>query len=296
MDKNAVIEAEKLTKIFHAPFSRFKVKAVDSLDLKIFRGEIFGFLGPNGSGKTTSMKMFLGLLNPTGGNAWVLGKEAHDVAVKNRIGFLPEESYLYRFLTAEETLDFYGRIFKIPKQERNKRIGELLELVGLTHARKRPVKEYSKGMARRLGFAQALINDPEVIFLDEPTSGLDPIVTRHVKDIIIDLKKQGKTIFMSSHLLADVEDICDQIAIIHLGKLRTVGAVKDLIANKTISEISIQGLNKKLEEDIKELIKKSGAECIDVHSATETLETLFLRTVKTSTDMDAEDQKNSLKE
>ena len=218
MDKNAVIETEKLTKVYRTSFSKYQVKALDSLSIKVNRGEIFGFLGPNGSGKTTTMKILLGLLTPTSGDAWVLGRQSTDVAVKDRIGFLPEESYLYRFLSSEETLDFYGRIFKIPRKERQKRINELIELVGLSHARKRQVREYSKGMARRLGFTQALINDPEVIFLDEPTSGLDPLVARQVKDIILDLKKQGKTIFMSSHLLADVENICDRIAILHLGK------------------------------------------------------------------------------
>lgn len=280
MDKFAVIEAENLTKVYRVSFSSYKIKALDNLNIKVNRGEIFGFLGPNGSGKTTTMKIFLGLISPTNGNAWVLGKESTDVAVKDRIGFLPEESYLYRFLSAEETLDFYGRIFKIPRKERNKRIAELIDLVGLTNSKKRPVREYSKGMARRLGFAQALINDPEVIFLDEPTSGLDPLVARNVKDIILDLKRQGKTIFMSSHLLADVENICDRIAILHLGKLQKIGSVKELISNQEISEVTIKGLTSTLEKSIKELVVKNSAEIIDVHPASETLETLFLRTIK----------------
>jgi ABC-2 type transport system ATP-binding protein len=279
MDKNAVIEAENLTKIYRKPFSKFQVKALDSLNIKVDRGEIFGFLGPNGSGKTTTMKILLGLLNPTGGNAWVLGRPASDVAVKGRIGFLPEESYLYRFLSAEETLDFYGRIFKIPHSERRKRIDELIELVGLGHARKRRVSEFSKGMARRLGFAQALINDPEVIFLDEPTSGLDPLVARQVKDIILEQKKQGKTIFMSSHLLSDVETICDRIAILHLGKLQKIGLVKDLISRQDVSEIGVKGLSQAALDSLKDLVAKSGGEVVSVQPAAETLETLFLRTI-----------------
>ncbi|MEK7309790.1 MAG: ABC transporter ATP-binding protein [Planctomycetota bacterium] len=284
MDKNAVIETENLTKIYRTPFSKYQVKALDNLNIKVNRGEIFGFLGPNGSGKTTTMKILLGLLRPTSGDAWVLGKQSSDVAVKERIGFLPEESYLYRFLSAEETLDFYGRIFKIPHKERQKRINELIDLVGLGHARKRQVREYSKGMARRLGFAQALINDPDVIFLDEPTSGLDPLVARQVKDIILDLKKQGKTVFMSSHLLADVETICDRIAILHLGKLQKVGSVKELISRPDISEVGVRGLNQTVLESIKGLVAKNGGEVVSVQPAAETLETLFLRTIKPESD------------
>ena len=284
MDKNAVIETEKLTKVYRTSFSKYQVKALDSLSIKVNRGEIFGFLGPNGSGKTTTMKILLGLLTPTSGDAWVLGRQSTDVAVKDRIGFLPEESYLYRFLSSEETLDFYGRIFKIPRKERQKRINELIELVGLSHARKRQVREYSKGMARRLGFAQALINDPEVIFLDEPTSGLDPLVARQVKDIILDLKKQGKTIFMSSHLLADVENICDRIAILHLGKLQKIGSVKELISSQEVSEIGVKGLSQAALESIKGLVEKSGGKVVSVQPSAETLETLFLRTIKPESD------------
>jgi ABC-2 type transport system ATP-binding protein len=284
MDKFAVIEAENLTKIYQTPFNYYKVKALDNLNIKINRGEIFGLLGPNGSGKTTTMKIFLGLISPTKGDAWVLAKKHNDVAVKDRIGFLPEESYLYRFLSAEETLEFYGRIFKIPKSERKRRVSELINLVGLNSAKKRPVKEYSKGMARRLGFAQALINDPEIIFLDEPTAGLDPIVSKNVKDIILDLKRQGKTIFMSSHLLADVENICDRIAILHLGKLQKVGLMKELISMQGVSEISIEGLTSELEKSIRELIKANNAKLLGIHPASETLETIFLRTIKTESD------------
>ncbi|MBI4713264.1 MAG: ABC transporter ATP-binding protein [Planctomycetes bacterium] len=223
------IKTENLTKVYKTTFSRYQVKAVDNLNLEIYEGEIFGLLGPNGSGKTTTIKILLGLLFPTSGLVRVLGKPPDEVIVKDRIGFLPEESYLYRFLNAEETLDFYGRLFRIPRKERLARIDHLIKLVGLDDARKRPVKEYSKGMARRLGFAQALINDPALIILDEPTSGLDPLVARQVKDIILDLQKQGKTIILSSHLLADAETICNRVAILHQGQLQKMGAVKELL-------------------------------------------------------------------
>ncbi|MDI6787363.1 MAG: ABC transporter ATP-binding protein [Planctomycetota bacterium] len=280
----AVIEAENLSKVYRTPFSRYSIRALDNLNIKVFPGEIFGFLGPNGSGKTTTMKIFLGLISPTSGEARVLGRTPTDVAVKNRIGFLPEESYLYRFLSAEETLDFFARIFRIPRKERKVKIAEVIEMMGLTDARKRPVREYSKGMARRLGFAQALINDPDVIFLDEPTTGLDPLVSRQVKDIILDLKRKGKTIFMSSHLLSDVENICDRIAILHLGKLQEIGSVSTLIASKEILKISVKGLTQQIEPSVKEFIQNRGAEVLDIQPATETLETIFLRSIRKSGD------------
>lgn len=250
--EKVVINIDKLTKVFRAPFSRYEVKAVDELDLKVYGGEIFGFLGPNGSGKTTTMKILLGLLTPTSGTVSVLDKPPYDIVVKDRIGFLPEESYLYRFLNADETLHFFGRIFRMPKDQRTKRVDELIELVGLKDARKRQVKEYSKGMARRLGFASALINNPELIFLDEPTSGLDPLVARLVKDIILDLKQQGKTIFMSSHLLGDVQDICDRIGIMHEGKLQAEGKVKELLGpGETLETLFLKTIHHKDTKDTK---------------------------------------------
>ncbi|MCK4908666.1 MAG: ABC transporter ATP-binding protein [Planctomycetes bacterium] len=288
MEEKIVIEINNLTKVYTSLFSRFKVKAVDNLSLTIRSGEVFGLLGPNGSGKTTTIKTLLGLIFPTSGEALVLGKSPREVAVKDRIGFLPEESYLYPFLTAEETLDFYGQIFKIPLRPRRKKIDELLELMELNHARKRPVKEYSKGMARRLGFAQAIINDPDVIFLDEPTSGLDPVMSRHVKNIIIDLKKKGKTILLSSHLLADVENVCDRLAILHKGRLQKVGSVKELLSQDQISNVTLKGLTPELQEKLKKMVTQAGAEVVNVQLASDTLETLFLRTIK-----EDPDEKNS---
>src|SRR5205823_1626053 len=189
------------------------------------RGEIFGLLGPNGSGKTTTIKLLLGLLFPTEGDAIVFGQPAAQVSKNERIGYLPEESYLYKFLNAEETLDFYGRLFNMPRAIRQKRAQELIEMVGLTNDRKRILKEYSKGMRQRIGLAQALINNPELVILDEPTSGLDPLGTRWMKDLILDLRKKGKTVLMCSHRLEDVQDVCDRIAILYNGDLQTLGKV-----------------------------------------------------------------------
>lgn len=284
MGQEIVIEAQELSKVYTFPFSKYRIKALDRLNLKIYKGEVFGLLGPNGSGKTTAMKIFLGLIKPTSGKAWVLDKPPDEVYIKNRIGFMPEESYLYRFLNAEETLDFYGRLFKMPKAERRQRIDELLELVGLTKFRKRPVKEYSKGMARRLGFAQAIINDPEVVFLDEPTSGLDPLMARDTKNIILDLKKRGKTVLMSSHLLADIENVCDRIAILYNGHLEKVGSVKELLTLGDMTEVTIKGLSTEQKEKLQGLISQVGGEIIDIHAPSETLETLFLRTIKKEKD------------
>ena len=224
-----VVETQSLSKIYRDFWGRQKVRALKSLDLEIRRGEIFGLLGPNGSGKSTTIKLLLGLLFPTGGRALVLGQEAAKVEKNERIGYLPEESYLYRFLTAEETLDFYGRLFDMPAEVRRERSRKLIEQVGLAHARKRQLREYSKGMTRRIGLAQALINDPELIFLDEPTSGLDPLGTREMKDLILKLRDEGKTVVMSSHQLDDVQDVCDRIGILYQGELKELGRVDELL-------------------------------------------------------------------
>ena len=222
-DPNIVIETQNLTKIYSDFWGRPKVRALNALDLEIRKGEIFGLLGPNGSGKSTTIKLLLGLLFPTNGRALVFGQEATEVTKNERIGYLPEESYLYKYLTAEETLDFYGRLFDMPAKQRKQRAAELIEQVGLGHAKRRQLKEYSKGMTRRIGLASALVNDPDLVLLDEPTSGLDPLGTRDMKDMIINLRDQGKTVVMCSHLLADVQDVCDRIAILYQGDLKELG-------------------------------------------------------------------------
>ncbi len=235
-----VIETRNLSKTYRDFWGRQKVRALKALDLTVYRGEIFGLLGPNGSGKSTTIKLLLGLLFPTTGRAIVLGKEATEVKKNERIGYLPEETYLYKFLNAEETLDFYGRLFDMPSAVRKQRAEALIDMVGLSGARRRQMREYSKGMARRLGLAQAMINNPELVLLDEPTSGLDPIGTREMKDLIIKLKSEGKTILMCSHLLADVQDVCDRIAILHQGELKELGRVDSLLKMRILHKYAHQ--------------------------------------------------------
>src|SRR5690349_9654877 len=226
----AVIAVRGLTKVFKDFWGRAKARAVDNVDFEVRRGEVFGLLGPNGSGKSTTIKMLLGLLYPTKGHIEVFGHSPRHVATKSRIGYLPEESYLYRYLNSYETLDFFGNLFKLPGDKRNQRAEQLLEMVGLNQTRTRAVGEFSKGMQRRIGLAQALINDPDLVILDEPTSGLDPIGCREVKDLILALARRGKTVILSSHLLADVEDVCDRVVIYYGGKIKALGTWKELLA------------------------------------------------------------------
>ena len=282
MSDDVVIETRNLSKVYRDFWGRQKVRALKALDLEVRRGEIFGLLGPNGSGKTTTMKLLLGLLFPTGGEALVLGKPATDVTKNERIGYLPEESYLYRFLNAEETLDFYGRLFDMPAHRRRRRAAELIELVGLSGAKRRQLREYSKGMSRRLGLAQTLINDPELVLLDEPTSGLDPIGTREMKDLILDLKNQGKTVVLTSHQLADVEDVCDRIAILHLGELKELGRVDSLLKVQDEVEFRVAGLSPAAQQEISEVIRRHHGTLVSMESPTMTLEELFLKIVAES--------------
>ncbi len=281
-ENDVVIEARNLTKVYRDFWGRQKVRALKALDLEVQRGEIFGLLGPNGSGKTTTIKLLLGLLFPTSGQALVFGKEASDVSKNERLGYLPEESYLYKFLTAEETLDFYGRLFDMPTSERKDRIEELIEMVGLDWARRRQLKEYSKGMTRRIGLAQALINDPELILLDEPTTGLDPIGTREMKDLILRLRDEGKTVLMCSHLLADVQDVCDRIAILYQGELKELGRVDRLLTVRDVTQIQAKGLSDEAQKEIKAVIEKHGAKLLSMDNPTSTLEELFLNIVRDS--------------
>ncbi|MCL2742815.1 MAG: ABC transporter ATP-binding protein [Planctomycetaceae bacterium] len=277
-----VVETRNLTKIYRDFWGRQKVRALKALDLEIRRGEVFGLLGPNGSGKTTTIKLLLGLLFPTSGDIFVLGKPATDVGKNEKIGYLPEESYLYRFLNAEETLDFYGRLFNMSGPVRRQRIAQLISMVGLESARKRQLREYSKGMSRRIGLAQALINDPDLVLLDEPTSGLDPIGTRNMKDLILDLKKRGKTVIMSSHLLADVQDVCDRIGILYQGELKELGRVEDLLKVSNETEIRASNLSETAKNKIIDIIKEDNAELVFSGHPTTTLEELFLRIIEES--------------
>jgi ABC-2 type transport system ATP-binding protein len=279
---DVIIETRNLSKVYRDFWGRQKVRALKALDLEVRRGEVFGLLGPNGSGKTTTMKLLLGLLFPTSGQALVFGKDATDVSKNERIGYLPEESYLYRFLNAEETLDFYGRLFDMPAALRRQRIDELIESVNLGWARRRQLKEYSKGMARRIGLAQALINDPELIMLDEPTTGLDPIGTREMKDLILRLRDQGKTVLMCSHLLADVQDVCDRIAILYQGELKELGRVDRLLTVQDVTQIQARGLSLDAQNEIKAVIQRHQGTLMSMSNPTSTLEELFLNIVRDS--------------
>ena len=283
MKGDVVIETRNLSKVYRDFWGRPKVRALKALDLKVHKGEIFGLLGPNGSGKTTTIKLLLGLLFPSEGDALIFGEPTQNVAKNERIGYLPEESYLYKFLNAEETLHFYGRLFKMTKAERTKRVDQLIDMVGISGAKHRQLREYSKGMQRRIGLAQALINDPELILLDEPTSGLDPLGTAQIKDLIRDLRdKKGKTIVLSGHLLADMQDICDRIAILHRGELKELGRVSDLLTVQDVTQIKTRNLSAKAIDEISEVIRRDGAELLAVDHPTTTLEELFLRIVRES--------------
>ncbi len=280
---DAAVYTRELTKVYTDFWGRPKVRALDSLDLTIRRGEVFGLLGPNGSGKSTTIKLLLGLIFPTAGEARILGQKCGSTEINAKIGFLPEESYLYRFLNGEETLYFYGRLFKIPHRDLKKRVPLLLDTVGLDNkARKRKLREYSKGMARRIGLAQALINDPELVLLDEPTTGLDPIGTREMKDLIVSLKQQGKTVILCSHLLADVQDVCDRITILFRGKRQTLGHVRDLLQVKDITQVEAHGLTPQQIEELRGYVQKMGAKAEITHPTT-TLEDLFIKIVRDQT-------------
>lgn len=272
---DVVVETKNLTKTYRDFWGRQKVRALKALDLQVKRGEIFGLLGPNGSGKTTTIKLLLGLLFPTGGEVNILGRPASDVAKNERLGYLPEESYLYRFLNAEETLDFYGRLFNIPAAVRKQRVAQLIQMVGLESAKKRQLREYSKGMTRRIGLAQALINDPDLILLDEPTSGLDPIGTRNMKNLILQLKEQGKTVIMSSHLLGDVQDVCDRVGVLYQGELKELGRVEDLLKIVEQTEIRVDGLSEEAKRKIEKIVEEDKAKLIFSGNPTTSLEDLF---------------------
>lgn len=239
-----VVKTEGLTKEFRTGFWRTRVRVLHDLNLEVRQGEIFGYLGPNGAGKTTTMNLLMGLIYPTAGRAWILGRDVSDVAVKAAVGFLPENPYFYTYLTGWEFLNFYGQLFGIPHGERRRRIEELLHLVGLSDAGKLQLRKYSKGMLQRIGLAQALINDPQAVFLDEPMSGLDPVGRKEVRDLILSLKAKGKTVFFSTHIIPDVEMICDRVGIIVNGRLIRVGPLEELLGSELESiEISASGLD-----------------------------------------------------
>jgi ABC-2 type transport system ATP-binding protein len=281
-DSTIVVETRSLGKIYRDFWGRKKVQALKALDIQVQRGEVFGLLGPNGSGKSTTIKLILGLLFPTSGRAFVFGKDASEVTKNERIGYLPEESYLYKFLNAEETLDFYGRLFDMPPSVRRERSAKLIEMVGLHRARRRQLKEYSKGMTRRIGLAQALINEPDLLVLDEPTTGLDPIGSREMKDLILRLRDQGKTIILCSHQLADVQDVCDRIAILYQGELKELGRVDSLLKVQDVTEIHAKQLSEEAKREIREVIQRHGGSTLQIDNPTMTMEELFLDKIRES--------------
>ncbi len=278
-DEN-VVAVRGLTKVFKDFWGRPKARAVDNVDFEVKRGEVFGLLGPNGSGKSTTVKMLLGLLYPTKGHIEVFGKSPRHVQTKQRIGYLPEESYLYRYLNSVETLDFFGNLFSIDSKERKDRAEQLIDMVGLSAARTRTVGEFSKGMQRRIGLAQALINDPDLIILDEPTSGLDPIGCREIKDLIVALAKRGKTIILSSHLLADVEDVCDRVVIYYGGKIQALGTLKELLSERDTMRFTSPTLSREATETVLQIIRTDiGEGEVRVDNPTQNLESYFLDVV-----------------
>jgi ABC-2 type transport system ATP-binding protein len=238
---SAAIEVRDLRKTYRTPLRRKKVEALRGVTFSVARGQIFGFVGPNGAGKTTTIRTLMGLLRPTGGSAKILGHAIPSRAARERLGFLPESPYFYDYLTVGELLDLAGRLFGIPHDVRKKRADELIEKVGLGRARSQSLKKYSKGMLQRAGLAQALMNDPELVVLDEPMSGLDPIGRKEVRDLIVELREQGKTVFFSSHILTDVEAIADEIAIIARGQLQSQGTPRELIQRSVLGiDVSVR--------------------------------------------------------
>jgi ABC-2 type transport system ATP-binding protein len=274
------IQTTNLTKIYPGFWQSQKVVALQNLNLTVQRGQIFGLLGPNGSGKTTTIKLLLGLINATTGTAEVLGKPAGDQLARSRVGYLPEETYLYRFLNARQTLDFYARIFNMNRAERVQAIEHYLDFVGLDPAvRRRPLRTYSKGQARRVGLAQALLNNPDLVILDEPTSGLDPIGTAEMKELIRQLKRAGKTVLLSSHQLADVEDVCDQIVILYRGRIEVQGTVDELLEVKDVFRLEARNVPEDVQRRLVAVAQEAGADEIRTGRQRSRLEDLFNRLV-----------------
>ncbi len=278
-----MVEAVKLRKVFSDFWGKAKIIAVDDIDFRLHRQQILGILGPNGSGKTTTLKLLLGLLRPSAGTLRVFDAVPGDLSVKNRIGYLPEESCLYPYFSAIEILEFFGALFNLKPCVRKKRSWELLEMVGLRDAGKRVVGEYSKGMKRRLALAQALINDPDFLILDEPTSGLDPLGCHEIKELLHFLATRGKTILISSHVLSEVESLCDHIMIMYGGRIRAQGSLKELLANPRQSQITVPFISDdKLAATLRVLANQFPPEAIAIGKSPLTLEEFFVKVIHES--------------
>ncbi|HEU5245578.1 MAG TPA: ABC transporter ATP-binding protein [Candidatus Udaeobacter sp.] len=278
---NPAVAVHELTKIFPVPLHPARgIVAVKDLNLRIEPGEVYGLLGPNGSGKSTTLKIILGLISPTRGRTQIFGHDSRLVESREAVGFLPENPYFYKYLTGEETLRFFGRLCGLRGTRLKERTNELLDLVGLTKARKQRLGTYSKGMLQRIGLAQALIHDPRLLVLDEPTAGVDPAGSREIRDLILDLKRRGITVLLSSHLLAQAQEICDRVGILADGVLVREGHLQELIAIENQTELVITDASAQLVNEIESVIKRSNAKLIERRKSTTTLERLFLEATK----------------
>jgi len=273
---DSAVAVESLTKVFPVPFRRQPIVAVRDLNLRVEPGEIYGLLGPNGSGKSTTLKIVLGLVSPTRGTTKIFGRDSSLVKSRESVGFLPENPYFYKFLTGEETLRFFGKLCRLSGALLKDRVNELLELVGLTSARDRRLGTYSKGMLQRIGLAQALLNEPKLVVLDEPTAGVDPAGSRHIRDLIVDLKKRGVSVLLSSHLLSQVQEICDRVGILAKGMLIREGRLEELLSVENRSELVLENASESLLAEIEKLAASSNARLIERRRSTTTLERLFL--------------------
>ena len=265
-----------LSKVYSVPMRRQKIVAVKDLSLEVQQGEVYGLLGPNGSGKSTTLKVLMGLVTPTHGESRIFGESSRDYHSHRVVGFLPENPYFYKFLTAEETLRFYGKICSLRGRQLDSRIGELLSLVGLEEARHRRLGGYSKGMLQRIGLAQALVQDPRLLVLDEPTAGVDPAGSRQIRDLILELKERGKSVLLTSHLLEQVQEVCDRVGIMSRGSMVREGKLADLVTVQGQTEYLVRDAPAELEEKIAALAIASGAKLLQTRNARQTLESVFL--------------------
>lgn len=278
------VRIENLTKIFPVPLRRQRVTAVRNLSFEVRPGEVYGLLGPNGSGKSTTLKILLGLVTPNQGRAMIFGQDSRDYHSRRDVGFLPENPYFYKFLTAAETLRFYGKVCGMGGTILNKRIDELIHLVGLEDARDRRIGGFSKGMLQRIGLAQALIQDPRLVVLDEPTAGVDPAGSHQIRDLILDLKKRGKTVLLTSHLLEQVQEICDRVGIMARGEMIREGALADLVSVKNQTEFVIENATPEIRSQIEILLQNSPAKLLSARQPQRSLESVFLELTAPSAD------------
>jgi ABC-2 type transport system ATP-binding protein len=289
---SAPVEIEHLTKVFKIPMRRERVVAVRDLSVRVEPGEVYGLLGPNGSGKSTTLKILLGLVSPTRGQTKVFGEDSALVRSRKDVGFVPENPYFYKFLSGEETVRFFGKLSGMGGEELENRVKELLELVGLTEAADRRVGGYSKGMLQRIGLAQALVQDPGLLVLDEPTAGVDPVGSREIRDLILALKARGKTILLCSHLLSQVQEICDRVGILARGQLVREGRVENLLSVRDRAEMVFDGASEEKLDALREAAEKLGVTVVSSGRPQTTLENLFLEAIEPGASPDAGSGRN----